>query len=77
MPKPGDIGDRSLVYRRGMKPATQANSACYPQLDGKWVLARQRAMAVLPGWEGNRRFGVASQNKQYIYGPNGLSKADE
>jgi len=23
-----------------MKPATQANSASYPQRDGKWVLAK-------------------------------------
>ena len=56
------MGDRSPVYRLAMLPATQANSASSPQQDRNECRPRdsgQGTVAVLYGWEGNRRFGVA------------------
>jgi len=37
-----EMGDHSWVYHLGILPATEANSAFYPQRDGKCVPATRR-----------------------------------
>lgn len=46
--------------------ATEANSASYPQLDGKWVPAGTTAVAVFCSWEGNRRSRVAPNTSRHL-----------
>jgi len=50
------MGDCSFVQHLSMKRAARANSASYPQWDGKWLLAKQQWL--LCSREGNRRSGV-------------------
>jgi len=54
--------DRSRVYH---VTCSRANSASYSQRDGEWV--PPRAVAVIFGWEGNRRSGVMRYRLQGMF----------